>query len=129
MGQLTESVERFQTEGNLLLIADRWQCGRRRVRSVDQFLVHASALSGFGAAAWFLHRRSRRFPFAGFPEIRYFEGDRWRPSANGALQYRNGKLELYAEGLWQGYRENLTDRLWQQPLWNCGQATYSNLVD
>ena len=22
----------------------------------------------------------------------------------------------------------MTDRMWQQPLWNCGQATYSNIV-
>lgn len=62
-----------------------------------------------------------------WPEIHYNEGDRWRPSINGALQWRNGNLELYAEGLWQGYREKVTDRMWAQPLWNCGQATYSNI--
>jgi len=69
-----------------------------------------------------------------WPEIRYGEGDRWRPSINGALQWRSGDLELYAEGLWQGYRENLSDRLWAQPLWSCGRpgidpdaATYSNI--
>ncbi|MEO6582616.1 MAG: TonB-dependent receptor plug domain-containing protein, partial [Sphingomicrobium sp.] len=62
-----------------------------------------------------------------WPEIRYDEADRWRPSINGALQWRpNGDLELYAEGLWQGYREENTDRLWSQPLW--GGASYSNIV-
>jgi TonB-dependent receptor len=61
-----------------------------------------------------------------WPEIRYEEGDRWRPSINGALQWRpNSNVELYAEGLWQGYREEATDRLWSQPLW--GGASYSNI--
>jgi TonB-dependent receptor len=65
-----------------------------------------------------------------WPQIQYFEGDRWRPSINGALQWRpSPDLEFYAEGLWQGYRENLTDRLWEQPLWSCGaDAHYSNVV-
>lgn len=63
-----------------------------------------------------------------WPEIDYTEGDRWRPSANGALQYRSGDLELYAEGLWQGYRENVHDRQWSQPLWGAPLSNYSNLV-
>jgi TonB-dependent receptor len=62
-----------------------------------------------------------------WPEIQYAEADRWRPSVNGALQWRpNADLELYAEGLWQGFRENSTDRMWQVPLW--GGSAYSNLV-
>ena len=63
-----------------------------------------------------------------WPEIQYNEGTRRRPSINGALQWRSGTgLELYAEGLWQAYRDDLQDRYWQSPLWNCGEATYSNL--
>ena len=62
-----------------------------------------------------------------WPEIHYAEADRWRPSVNGALQWRpNSDVELYAEGLWQGYREESTDRMWSQPLW--GGASYSNIV-
>ena len=61
-----------------------------------------------------------------WPEIQYFEADRWRPSINGALQWRaNDDLELYAEGLWQGFREESTDRMWSQPLW--GGESYSNI--
>ena len=64
-----------------------------------------------------------------FPEIQYNEGKRKRPSVNGALQWRNGHgLELYAEGLWQAYRDDLEDRWMHQPLWSCGaDATYSNI--
>ena len=62
-----------------------------------------------------------------WPEIRYNEAERWRPSINGALQWRpNADLELYAEGLWQGYRERGSDRMWAQPLW--GGASYENIV-
>lgn len=62
-----------------------------------------------------------------WPEIQYFEAERWRPSVNGALQWRpSPDLEFYAEGLWQGFRERATDRMWAQPLW--GGASYDNLV-
>lgn len=37
--------------------------------------------------------------------IFYARGKRWRPSINGAVQWRpTPDLEIYAEGLWQGYR-------------------------
>jgi iron complex outermembrane receptor protein len=62
-----------------------------------------------------------------WPEIHYNQADRWRPSINGALQWRPSPgLEFYVEGLWQGYRENVTDNMWAQPLW--GGASYSNIV-
>jgi iron complex outermembrane receptor protein len=61
-----------------------------------------------------------------WPETRYFEGNRWRPSVNGALQWRPSPgLEFYVEGLWQGYREEVSDRMWAQPLWG---GTHSNIV-
>jgi iron complex outermembrane receptor protein len=57
----------------------------------------------------------------------YRSGNRVRPSVNAALQYRpTPDLELYAEGLWQGFRNKISDRLWAQPLW--GGSSYTNLV-
>jgi len=62
-----------------------------------------------------------------WPEIRYNQAERSRPSINGALQWRpTPDLEIYVEGLWQGYRENVTDNMWAQPLW--GGASYENIV-
>ena len=62
-----------------------------------------------------------------WPEIHYNQADRARPSINGALQWRPSRgLEFYVEGLWQGYREDVTDNMWAQPLW--GGASYSNIV-
>src|SRR3712207_8365149 len=47
-----------------------------------------------------------------WPEIRYNEADRWRPSVNGAIQWRPSPgVEFYVDGLWQGYREDVTDRM------------------
>jgi iron complex outermembrane recepter protein len=65
-----------------------------------------------------------------FPDIQrifYRSGNRVRPSVNAAFQYRpRPGVEIYAEGLWQGFRNQVSDRLWTQPLW--GGANYTNLV-
>ena len=65
-----------------------------------------------------------------FPDIQrlfYNEGDRWRPSVNASLQWRaSDTLEFYAEGLYQGFREEQSDRLVQARLF--GGQSYSNLV-
>ncbi|MEP6982244.1 MAG: TonB-dependent receptor [Sphingomicrobium sp.] len=111
--------------GNLLL-SDRWQAGDgefgalinfsyTRIHYKDSVRRHGFFIADLAGG---------RSP--DYPEIHYNEGNRWRPSINGALQYRNGSLELYAEGLWQGYRERQLDSMWAQPLW--GGASYSNLV-
>ena len=114
-----------------LLISDRWNMGAGEVGALINFsytrLHYQDSIRRHGFfVAHNLTPDNLTSP--DFPELHYNEGDRWRPSINGALQYRAGNLELYAEGLWQGYREEVTDRMWQQPLWNCGQATYSNIV-
>ena len=65
-----------------------------------------------------------------FPDIQrlfYREGDRTRPSVNVALQWRpNDKFEFYIDGLYQGFRNKISDRLAAVPLY--GNGTYSNLV-
>ena len=112
--------------GNLL-IADRWSAGD------NEF----GGLIGVSYTQLKFKDSTRRHGFfiadlAGgrspdWPEIQYNIGNRWRPSVNGALQFRSGDLQLYGEALWQGYRERESDSQWAQPLWNCGEATYSNI--
>ncbi|HYD36785.1 MAG TPA: TonB-dependent receptor [Allosphingosinicella sp.] len=110
-----------------LLVSNRWDVGDGEVGALINFSYNR------------LHYRDsiRRHGFfiadlAGgrspdWPEIRYNEADRWRPSVNGAVQWRPAPgVEFYVEGLWQGYREEVTDRMWAQPLW--GGASYTNLV-
>jgi iron complex outermembrane receptor protein len=67
---------------------------------------------------------------ARLPDIQrlfYREGNRVRPSVNAAFQWRpSTSFELYAEFLWQGFRNQISDRLVAVPLYNGG--SYSNLV-
>ena len=111
-----------------LLVSNRWEMGEGDIgvllnASITQLHYQDSIRRhGFFVA----NLAGGRSP--DWPEIQYNEGTRRRPSVNGALQWRSGSgLELYAEGLWQGYRDDLEDRFWQSPLWNCGEATYDNI--
>jgi iron complex outermembrane receptor protein len=110
-----------------LLVSNRWDYGGGEVGALINFSYNR------------LHYRDsiRRHGFfiadlAGgrspdWPEIRYNEADRWRPSVNGAIQWRPAPgVEFYVEGLWQGYREEVTDRMWAQPIW--GGDSYTNVV-
>ncbi|MEO8177112.1 MAG: TonB-dependent receptor [Sphingomicrobium sp.] len=55
------------------------------------------------------------------------DGTRWRPSANAALQWKvNPDLELYADGLYQGFRREVSDRQLFVPLFD--SASYTNVV-
>lgn len=110
-----------------LLLSDRWNVGDGEI----------GALINFSYTRMHYRDSVRRHGFfiadlAGarspdWPEIQYAEAERWRPSINGALQWRpTPDLEIYVEGLWQGYRERATDRMWAQPLW--GGASYENIV-
>ncbi len=112
-----------------LMLTDRWNVGGGEIGALINFSytrMHyqdSTRRHGFFIADLAGHRSPD------WPEINYGEGERWRPSVNGALQWRpDPNLEFYAEGLWQGYRERVTDHFFHQPLWNCGGATYSNIV-
>lgn len=113
-----------------LMLTDRWRVGDGEMGALINFSytrLHyqdSTRRHGFFIADLAGHRSPD------WPEISYGEGDRWRPSINGAFQWRpTPDLELYAEGLWQGYREKVTDHFFEQPLWSCGgAASYSNIV-
>lgn len=67
---------------------------------------------------------------ARFPDIQrlfYRSGNRVRPSINAAAQWRpSPDLEIYADFLWQGFRNKIDDRLVAVELF--GGSNYSNLV-
>lgn len=111
--------------GNVLL-SNRWQAGDGELGALINLsytrLHYKDSVRRHGF--WIADLAGGRSP--DYPEIHYNEGDRWRPSINGAVQYRNGGLELYGEALWQGYRERQLDSMWAQPLW--GGGSYSNLT-
>jgi iron complex outermembrane recepter protein len=64
---------------------------------------------------------------ARFPDIQrlfYRSGNRVRPSVNGAIQYKpNVDIEFYLEGLWQGFRNKIDDRLLAAELFNGAQVS------
>jgi TonB-dependent receptor len=64
-----------------------------------------------------------------FPDVQrvfYRSGNRVRPSGNAAFQWRaSDSLSLYAEALYQGFRNEISDRRFDVPLYNA--ASYTNL--
>lgn len=64
---------------------------------------------------------------ARFPDIQrlfYRSGNRVRPSVNAAVQFKpNPDLEFYLEGLWQGFRNRIDDRLLAAELFNGAQVS------
>ena len=65
--------------------------------------------------------------FARFPDIQrlfYRSGKRVRPSVNAAIQFAPSPgIEFYAEGLWQGFRNEIDDRLLAAELFNGAQVS------
>jgi TonB-dependent receptor len=122
---------RVLTPSGNVLLSDRWHVGDE-----GEF----GALINFSYTQLHYRDSIRRYHFnianlAGgrapdWPQLQYNEGNRKRPSINGALQWRpHPGLEFYAEGLWQGYRDNWTDRELDFPLWGAASAAnYSNVV-
>jgi TonB-dependent receptor len=110
-----------------LLLSNRWDVGGGEIGALINFsytrLHYRDSIRRHGF--FIADLAGGRSP--DWPEIRYNEAERWRPSVNGAIQWRpSPDLEFYAEGLWQGFRERSTDRMWAQPLW--GGASYENIV-
>jgi iron complex outermembrane receptor protein len=117
----------WNPNGNLM-VTDRWRVGDGEMGALLNFSYTSlhyldSIISNADFVAPFANgTRSPDWPF-----IEYDEARRYRPSLNGAIQWRpNPDLELYVEGLWQGFRHHIQDRHFEQPLW--GGASYTNLV-
>jgi len=126
-GVYTENAKKLEPNGNLL-ISDRWRAGDGEFGALVNLSYTSMHFEDWVRRHGFFVANLDGGRSPDWPEIHYNESERWRPSINGALQWRGGNLDLYAEGLWQGYREHQHDRDWEQPLWSCGAASYSNIV-
>lgn len=129
-GLYTNQADEITPNGNIL-VSNRWNTGIGEVgllvnASYTQlkFLDSEPSNTDFIADPIINGQRVR------FPDIQrlfYREGDRTRPSVNVALQWRpNDALEFYIDGLYQGFRNKISDRLVAVPLY--GGGTYSNIV-
>lgn len=141
-GQYEKRSTRFDPNGNLL-IADRWDTGIGEVgvlvnasytrlhyldstRSNTDYVANI-ALNAAGAQVDPTTPGAVNYRIPDIQRIDYGQGDRERPSVNGAIQWRPAPgLEFYGEALWQGFRNKVSDRELSVPLW--GGANYANVV-
>jgi iron complex outermembrane recepter protein len=110
------------TPNGNILISDRWDTG------IGEIGVLANASF---TKLTYLDTQPSNTDFIADPEINgqrvrlpdiarlnYNSGTRWRPSVNVAAQWRpNSSLEFYIEGLYQGFRHQISDRNFEVPLY------------
>jgi iron complex outermembrane receptor protein len=131
-GQYQKRAKDFTPNGNLL-VSDRWDTGIGEVGALLNFSYTSfhyldSTLSNTDFIANpTVQPLNGAIRLPDIQRITFGEGDRSRPSLNGALQWRPAQgLEFYAEGLWQGFRNKVTDRETSVPLY--GGSAYNDLV-
>jgi len=145
-GQLAGSVWALHTrQGDDItpnfnfLATNRWDVGdggeiglllnfsRTDMRYLDAEISNTDFLQTFRQAGNVLAADAGAGTFARFPDIQrlfYRSGQRIRPSANASVQYRpSPNLEFYVEGLWQGFRNKIDDRLLAAELFNGAQVS------
>ena len=115
------------TPNGNLMVTDRWDVGDGEMGALLNFsYTKLHYLDSIAANAYFVAPGPEGGRFPDWPFIEYNEATRTRPSLNGAIQWRpNPDLEFYAEGLWQGFRHDIEDRHFEQPIW--GGQTYTNI--
>lgn len=122
-----------------LLATDRWAVGdggelgillnvsQTEMRYLDAEISNTDFLQTFRAENGVLVPDFGGGTAARFPDIQrlfYRSGERTRPSVNGAIQYKpTPDIEFYAEGLWQGFRNRIDDRLLAAELFNGTQVS------
>ena len=129
-GIYTKQSRQFEPNGNLL-ITNRWDTGGGEIGALLSFsYTKLNYLDSTRENTDFVADpviNGQRVRFPDIQRIFYGEATRTRPSINGALQWRpEPGLEFYVEGLWQGFRNEVEDRLFAVPLW--GGQSYSNIV-
>jgi iron complex outermembrane receptor protein len=118
---------KWTPNGNLL-ISDRWRAGDGEIGALINFsYTELQYLDSTRSNTDFVAGGPNGTRYPDVMRIDYGSGDRSRPSVNGALQWRpHPGLEFYVEGLWQGFRNKISDREMTVPLW--GGQQYTNLV-
>jgi TonB-dependent receptor len=137
-GLYTKQAGEITPNGNIL-ISNRWETGMGEIGVlVNASYTRLKFLDSEPSNTDFLQtfrRDGNQLICCGPPDVRfpdvqrlfYREGDRTRPSVNASIQWRpNDSLEFYAEGLYQGFRNKVSDRRLDALLF--GGQSYSNLV-
>lgn len=136
-GLYTRQGDKISPNFNLLA-TKRWAVGdgefgilvnasRTEMTYLDAEISNTDFLQTFNAAGGVLVPNAGSGTAARFPDIQrlfYRSGNRVRPSVNAAVQYKpSPDIEFYAEGLWQGFRNKIDDRLLAAELFNGAQVS------
>jgi TonB-dependent receptor len=126
----SEQSDKFSPNFNAL-ITDRWETGAGDIGFLLNFsYTELNYLDSEPSNTDFIADpviNGQRVRFPDIQRLFYRSGNRVRPSANAALQWRpSDNFEVYVEGLYQGFRNKIDDRLVAVPLY--GGGSYTNLV-
>ncbi len=102
-----------------LLLTNRWSVGDGEIGALINFSrTELDYLDSEISNTDFIAPGPEGSRFPDIQRIFYNSGNRVRPSANAALQWRpSPEIEVYVDALWQGFRNKVSNRLWSQPLW------------
>ncbi|HBY42486.1 TonB-dependent receptor [Brevundimonas sp.] len=124
-GSYATQSESYDPNGDIL-ISNRWNTGAGEVgallnlsytslRYLDSVRWDSGGIVAVDGQSADPAVQGARYPDA--VGIFYGTGERWRPSANLALQWRpNDQWEFYVDALYQGYRNKISDRQFIVPL-------------
>jgi TonB-dependent receptor len=123
-GLYTKQAGEFSPNGNFL-ISDRWDVGGGEFGALlNVSYTNLSYLDSEPSNTDFIAGGPQNSRFPDIQRLFYFAGERVRPSVNGSIQWRpSPNVEIYAEGLWQGFRNKVSNRLLTVPLWGGSQYT------
>lgn len=115
------------TPNGNVMVTNRWDAGDGEIGALLNFsYTRLHYLDSIISNAYFVAPGPNGGRLPDWPFIEYDEATRYRPSLNGAVQWRpNPDLEFYVEGLWQGFRHEIEDRHFEQPIW--GGQSYTNI--
>ena len=113
------------------LITDRWETGIGEIGIlVNGSYTEMQYLDSEPSNTDFIANPTINGSVVRLPDIQrlfYRSGNRVRPSVSGAIQWKpSPELEFYGDVLWQGFRNKISDRLVEVPLY--GAQSYTNLV-
>jgi TonB-dependent receptor len=140
------TVQGRKTTPNFNLLAtNRWEVGdgqefgvllnvsRTDMQYLDAEISNTDFLQTFRSEGGVLVADPRLGTAARFPDIQrlfYRSGRRYRPSVNAAAQFKiSPDVELYAEALYQGFRNEIDDRLLAAELFNGAQVSSLDFRD
>lgn len=128
-GLYTKQGDKLAPNFNILAV-DRFETGIGEIGVlINASVTEMQYLDSEPSNTDFIADRNDGGRISRYPDIQrlfFRSGNRIRPSVNAAIQWKpTPSIEIYAEGLYQGFRNKIDDRLLEVPIYG---GTLSNLV-